>query len=219
MMKSIWHNSWFTIPVLLFFAAGLSLLLFVPYGDEILHLNTLREEPLNSFFRFCTRFGEPPAYFAAALAALFWRFRFVVLIALTGLVTIPLVYTMKDKVGADRPITYFEKQGIRDAVVLVPGVPLNGGQTSFPSGHTMAAFGLFGMLTLATTRRTSMLGFAFAWTAILVAVSRIFLVQHFLVDVLGGAFLGISIASLFWAFDRQYLARFRFLDGSLLRKI
>lgn len=211
-------NPWFTIPALLFLNIGLALLLFVPYGDEILYFNSWRGEPLNTFFRFFTRLGEAPAFVVIGLCAMLFRYRYALLIALAGLFLIPVSYLLKDNIGADRPITFFEKQGIRDEVVLVPQVDVNGGQTSFPSGHTMTAFGMFNLIARMTGRRAAWLGLACAWTAFLVALSRIFLVQHFLIDVLGGAVIGLLIARLVWELNARFFQKWSFLDGGILRR-
>ncbi|MCK6690641.1 MAG: phosphatase PAP2 family protein, partial [Thermoanaerobaculia bacterium] len=180
MNRGFWSNPWFVIPALLFLNIGFALRLVVPYGDEILYFNTWRAEPLNSVFRFFTFMGEVPAFVAMALVGMVFRYRYALLIALAGLFIVPVSYFSKDKIGVDRPITYFEKEGLREAVITVPGVDLNGGQTSFPSGHTMAAFCMYALLAGMSGRAVPWLGLAFAWTAILVGISRIFLVQHFL---------------------------------------
>lgn len=217
MKGSFWSNPWFMIPALLFLNAGFALLLFVPYGDEILYFNTWRAEPLNAFFRLATLMGEAPVFIALGLGALLFRYRYALLIAVAGLLIIPVSYWSKHHIGVDRPITYFEKKGMREEVVQVPGVELNGGQTSFPSGHTMAAFGMYTLLSLMTLRRAPWLGLACVWTAILVALSRIFLAQHFLVDVLGGAMTGLLIAWAVWELNNRILKKWKALDRGVLR--
>ncbi len=212
MKKAFWNNPWFIIPALVFLNAGLALLLFVPYGLEILYLNPLRAEPLNTFFRWITHAGEAPAFFALGLIALLWRIRYALLIALAGLIILPTSYLLKDKIGTDRPITFFAEIGLMDAVALVPGEEMNSGQTSFPSGHTMAAFALFGLCAFMVGRRLPGLAFTCFWTAMLVALSRVFLVQHFLVDVVGGTLIGLLVALLVWGIDRQFLHRWTALD-------
>ncbi|MFN0016029.1 MAG: phosphatase PAP2 family protein, partial [Saprospiraceae bacterium] len=198
MRKAFWNNPWFFIPALVFLNAGLALQLFVPYGAEILYLNPLRAEPLNTFFRWWTHAGEALSFFALGLLAMLWRFRFALLIAMAGLIVLPTSFFLKDQIGIDRPVTYFGSLGLQDAVVFVPGVVLNDGQTSFPSGHSMAAFALFGLCAFMIGRRWPLLAFTCAWTAMLVGLSRIFLVQHFLVDVLGGTAIGLFVAVLVW---------------------
>lgn len=215
-MKNIWENSWFMIPALLFFIVGLALVYFVPYGDEILFFNDLRQEPLNSIFRFVTYLGEVYAYIICGVAALFWRYRFTLLIALTGLITLPTVYLIKETFGTDRPIAFFKNRDMSSDVVTVPEVDPHSGKTSFPSGHTMAGFGLYSILTLMAGKKRQRWGLAFALLATLVGVSRIFLVQHFLPDVLSGAFLGLLVSSLVWRLDgTPFFRRMHTLDGRL----
>jgi membrane-associated phospholipid phosphatase len=206
---------WFVVPVLLFFIAGLLLNLLVPYGQEIVLLNDWRNEPFNMLFKMATRMGEAIAFLISGLVALLYRYRFAVLIALAGLVTIPVSYSMKEALRHDRPITWFEQEGLRDTLVLVPGERLNTGKTSFPSGHTMAAFALFGVLSTLLKRRWWQLACAFL--PALTGLSRIFLVQHFLRDVLLGALVGLLIAALVHYIDRRFLSKHSGLDRGLLR--
>lgn len=218
-MKRVWVNPWFVLPVGLFFIAAMILAAVTPYGHEIVYLNDWREGWLNPFFRRVTHLGEAPAFIVAGLAALFWQYRFTVLIALVGLFTSPLVYTLKDKIGTDRPKTYFEKTGMSEAVVVVPEERLNSGRTSFPSGHTTAAFALYGLLSLMLDPRVRQWGLLLAILAITVGFSRIYLVQHFLRDVLGGAVLGLILAWLVWQLGQSaFFQRVRWLDGGLSRR-
>lgn len=201
------------IPVALFFGAGIVFSLVVPYGDEILYLNDLRREPFITVFSFFSWCGETWTWVIVGLAALFWRYRFTLIIATTGLI-MPFVYVLKDQVGADRPITYFLNQGKKDAVVTVPEVRLNTGQTSFPSGHTMSAFGLFSLIALFAGPQRKKGALLLAMLAIAVGISRIFLVQHFLVDVLAGALLGMAISGfVWWLYGRPYFKGMGWMDG------
>ncbi len=214
-MRNIWENSWFMIPVLLFFNIGLALSLFVPYGHEILYLNDLRREPFNSFFKFATHLGEAYAYIICGVAALLWHYRFALLITLAGLATLPAGYFFKALFSTDRPITFFRNQDLQHFVITVPGVELNVGPTSFPSGHTMAAFALFSLLTLMLERKYGRWSVAFALLAISVGVSRVFLVQHFLADILAGAVLGLGVSWLVLRLDRTpFMKRAKWLDGN-----
>ncbi|MFN4256461.1 MAG: phosphatase PAP2 family protein [Saprospiraceae bacterium] len=218
-MKHFWENPFFSISVLLFFVAGFALATWVPHGHDILFFNELRTEPLNSFFRFCTLLGEAWAYVVLGVGAFFVRYRFAMLIALTGLLVMPISYVLKDQIGHDRPITWFEQRQMRDQLVLVPAVELASGRTSFPSGHTMAAFALFSVVTMLLPRRLAWLGLLTAYTAVLVAVSRIFLVQHFLVDVLAGAAVGLGVSLLALQISRMaWFQNLDFLDKSLLHR-
>jgi len=72
-------------------------------------------------------------------------------------------------------------------------------------------------VALTAGRFVPWLGLACAWTAILVGISRIFLVQHFLIDVLGGAAIGLLLALLLWRFDERFLTKLPILNAGLLR--
>lgn len=64
---------------------------------------------------------------------------------------------------------------------------------SFPSGHTEAAFCLFFSLCFFTDKKGLQILYFLA--ALLVAISRMYLLQHFMADVLAGAWLGVIVAT------------------------
>lgn len=217
-MKSAWYNPWFSIPVLLLFNTGLIINYYVPYGNEILYFNPWRMEPLNTLFRLLTHLGEAWAYgFFILLFALVGRYRYALLIAMAGLITLPLQYYIKDGIGTDRPLTYFEKLDRLQEVVRIADVELNSGQTSFPSGHTSGAFALVSVMAMIFAQTKPQSGVIFALIGALVALSRVFLVQHFLADVLSGALLGLLVGELVaWLSRSPGFRRASWLDGNLL---
>jgi membrane-associated phospholipid phosphatase len=91
--------------------------------------------------------------------------------------------------GRPRPYKYF---GDLDIVIpSVPGIEMHS-YNSFPSGHTATAFALF--FSLIFIIQNKFLVFIFFILAIGVAYSRIYLAQHFPVDVLGGSIIGVITA-------------------------
>ena len=76
---------------------------------------------------------------------------------------------------------------------------------SFPSGHTLGIFSLacFVLLAFNITNKTIQIGLALL--SICVGLSRIYLAQHFMSDVLFGALLGIFIGTLIGYFAQQSL--------------
>lgn len=204
-MRYIWDNPWFFIPAALFLGLGSLIAFAIPYGAEILYFNELRHEPFNALFEFFTNCGEAWAFVLFGGLLCFWKPRYAMLVAIVGLLALPVGYIAKDTIGVDRPITFFEKKSQTAQLVLVPGIQLNRGQTSFPSGHTMAAFALYSLLALMTGQRYQRWGLPLVLVAILTGISRIFLVQHFLVDVLGGAIFGLLLSGLIWTFSARFL--------------
>lgn len=120
---------------------------------------------------------------------LFWTAATVLI-----LVTI-LVQTGKHFFNAPRPLHYFADTNV---IHLVEWVSVHG-SCSFPSGHTTTAFAMFCYLSLISSNKA--LGGLFILLALVAAYSRIYLAQHFFVDVYVGSIIGtcssVAVYSLF----------------------
>jgi membrane-associated phospholipid phosphatase len=92
-----------------------------------------------------------------------------------------------------RPYAFFKSMGFN--WYLVPGVEMNE-YFSFPSGHTAAAWFCFVWIALYVNKRWS--GVLMAILACGVGISRVYLFQHFPVDVAAGAFIGIACSSIIY---------------------
>jgi membrane-associated phospholipid phosphatase len=79
---------------------------------------------------------------------------------------------------------------------FVPGVDMNE-LNSFPSGHTTAAFSLYTLLALLLGRKQY--GWVWVVLATLVGLSRVYLLQHFWMDILAGAMIGTFFSTLLFA--------------------
>ena len=82
-------------------------------------------------------------------------------------------------------------------------VPLTG-QNSFPSGHTMSGFALYTIVALLWNQK-SWGGLIAVSFAVLTGISRIYLVHHFLEDVVSGAIVGVLIALIIYYFQMKRL--------------
>jgi membrane-associated phospholipid phosphatase len=65
-----------------------------------------------------------------------------------------------------------------------------------PSGHSASAFALATILILLT--KNKLLQVMLMLLAILVAVSRVYLFQHFMVDTIVGATIGLIVSGTIW---------------------
>jgi membrane-associated phospholipid phosphatase len=92
---------------------------------------------------------------------------------------------------SDRPKLYFEK--IHQVIQLPSDVEMNL-HHSFPSGHTIGAFAFFYLLTSLAPSKTAT--FLLLFLATMVGFSRIFLAQHFPLDVVVGSFIGVLVAEI-----------------------
>lgn len=161
-------------------------------ADIHLFINSYHNTIADSFFKYVTYLGEGWLFFLAIPFFVFASWRMGLVIAFAGLFTAFFSGFFKNVLfaGSPRPIEFF--RGLHD-LYLIQGVEMNH-WNSFPSGHTMAAFALYFALALLVKRNgLSLLFFAIAF---LVGYSRMYLSQHFLVDVVAGAGLGIICASL-----------------------
>jgi membrane-associated phospholipid phosphatase len=177
-----------------------ALLLYLPKGDEIVFIHTQQTHALNVFFRVVTSLSEWPITIIILIFSIIHGLNKGVLLTLTTLLNAVLVTTLKKGVfaGYVRPALFFEG---KLALNFVPGVEIYK-YNSFPSGHTAAAFALFFMMSLLV--KDKRLSLVFFLVATLVGFSRVYLLQHFLIDVYFGAILGAVVAVFCWQISKRF---------------
>jgi membrane-associated phospholipid phosphatase len=200
---SIWDNSWFTIPYLLFLVGGIFYTLTHPFGYELIALNPFRAEPLNTFFVLVTKVGEAKIWIVLSLILVFFVREFTLMFLVGGLFMWPFSWILKRTIGFPRPSQWLDINDLDPLVVRIPGINLLGGYNSLPSGHTMLAFMMFSLVTLMLPNRYKVFGLLFIWSAVLVGISRVFLLQHFLRDILWGSVFGLLIGDFVWQLYRK----------------
>jgi len=175
-----------------------------PQGSLLLYFSENRQAYTDLFFTYVTKIGEEPTYLLLTLGCLFIRFRYVFFIPLIGLVVTLVAFLAKSFFLHPRPSIYFRELGTLDTIQTVEGVQLLGGLTSFPSGHTMSAFALFSFLAFVYPKK-GFYNLLFLGIAVLVGLSRIYLVQHFLKDVYLGAIMGVLIGGGMYLLQKRWL--------------
>ncbi|MEO9277530.1 MAG: phosphatase PAP2 family protein [Nitrososphaera sp.] len=112
--------------------------------------------------------------------------RTAVLLTITFLILIPSGTILKDEINRHRPSTPDEK-------LLIKGE----NDPSFPSGHaTIVSAGAFVLLTRFNRGKQIIFSLVLAAEAILVMYSRMYVGNHYPLDVLGGIFLGAGVAAM-----------------------
>lgn len=187
------ENRLFFLCFSLFAIVGAILLHEVPQGQEIIYWSQRRSPFADWFFRWATRLGEEYFLVIAILIYAVLRKRTAGVLALLGFVVMLVSYGTKTFFAEDRPYAWFQKLDLLDKITAVEGAPVYTGATSFPSGHTMSAFALYSFLALAIPRK-QVLPALFFGIALLVGISRIYLVMHFFRDVYAGAMIGTMLA-------------------------
>ena len=197
-MKSIFiHNRIYLIIYsgLLFLVGGV--LLF--YGKIQIHkaINSLVGNGLiDVFFKYITHLGDGIFAFMVAVVMVFFSIRVSLYILLSYGGAAIVSSFLKHVVYPDiyRPhfvFQYFVRENLKE----VDGVDLVA-LHSFPSGHALSAFALFFCLLLVS--KSHLIKSGCFLLAILAAFSRVYLSQHWLIDIYVGSIIGVCFSMLFY---------------------
>ncbi len=172
----------------LYFVSFGMLLVLTAHGDIVLWFNQRHTPFLDTFFKYWTYLGDGALLGVLGLILLFTNYyKFLTFLIAVALQTV-YVHIFKQwlSAGEPRPKTFFTDQ--IDTLNFVEGVTVRG-YDSFPSGHTASGFVLFFFLIIII--RNKALKLICFVTAVLVGLSRIYLIQHFARDVYVGSLFGV----------------------------
>ena len=205
-MKKYWA---FFIPYILFGITFSVLILCNTKAELHLWMTSFNSPVADIFFHYYTLVGDWIPFAVAGLL-LFFKYRISLFVLISQLVCGIFSTTIKHLWNEPRPILYFQQHFPAIQLHRVFGEHLYTTH-SFPSGHTISAFAFF--LALAFYTKKPALNFLYFVLAFLVGYSRIYLSQHFAIDVLAGSLIGISVTILCKYYFDKYLLKWA--DGSL----
>ena len=166
-----------------------------PKGEVLTIINERHTTFGNLLFTYATYLGD--FLFAIIIVLLLTLRRYgdsvaaFTCFAVTGLLTVffkRIVFA-----GYERPKLFFKE--MFETFNIVEGVKIYS-MHSFPSGHTSVAFAVFCFLAMRSPNKP--LGMLFFTLALLTGISRIYLLQHFFIDVYFGALLGTFMTMLIY---------------------
>ncbi|HMG83447.1 MAG TPA: phosphatase PAP2 family protein [Ferruginibacter sp.] len=196
--KYLQDNLWFVAPWLLFVIVC-SYYCFT-YSKVDLHLmsNQFVGGWMDTLFRILTLTGDGGIIVVAIIVLLFYNTKMSIQLAIIFIITTIVTHLFKDVLVQDmyRPYRVFKDLHIQ--LKLVSGIEMNE-VSSFPSGHSTTAFSFFAFFAFYI--RQHYIKFLFCVTAILIAYSRVYLSQHFLMDVLAGSLIGVITVILVLAYS------------------
>ncbi|AWW30496.1 phospholipid phosphatase [Echinicola strongylocentroti] len=196
------------------FIIGGIVLLNVPKGDYELFINRHHFLLADLFFSFITHIGDGLVFLVIFPVLLMYRYAHALLCVFNAAIHMLLSVILKRLVfvHSPRPAEYFKEIDL----VQVAGVQMHHWH-AFPSGHTATAFAVTAMLAMLYPKRHR-LQFTFLLIAVLIAFSRVYLMQHFIADVLAGSVLGVGSAMTSRAIVRHYFRGKTYKRGLLRKK-
>ena len=212
MLKLLRSNIVFMmLSLMLLLALGLALL-YIPKGDLHLLLCNHHTPARDIFFRYYTHVAEWFPYVLCVLLLLFGRVGNGLFASAAMVFSALTTQLFKHLLNAPRPVTWFAENMPDIQLPLVEGVEMNYWH-SFPSGHTTSFFALAFVASILITKRltahglTGVAGLLQALLFLLAALggySRIYLCQHFALDVFGGILSGVLITLLCYVIFHRY---------------
>ncbi len=190
------HHWFFIYGYILMLVTGIALLLAKGKEGIFLLLNTYHSSWADYFFTAYTDVGD--GLFAIALALMlyfvFKKYKLGVTIVVAFLFTGLVAQIIKPFVHSPRPALYFAPRHLSFFIDSI----IHSGNTSFPSGHTITIFAVTTILALYTSNKWYQLLLLIVAAA--VGFSRVYLSQHFLLDVIAGSVIGFAgaILCVYW---------------------
>ena len=201
-MKQILKNNLpFFIPYAFIWLCILVIVLTTTKLEQMTFINSLNSTFGDWFFYGATQLGEVWFWGVTIILFLFVRYDKSLIFSTSLVLSTLLSSSLKLFFDTLRPMAFFKD--LKQNWHFVDGVKINIHQ-SFPSGHTTTAFAIFTLIMLFAKNRNW--GYACVTLAWLAGYSRCYLFQHFPVDVLGGATIGMmsSLMVYIW-FSSQYV--------------
>ena len=167
--------------------------IIIPKGEDVLLINGNHNQFSDRFFAIITIGGEGQVFVPLILILLFVRFSYAIA-AVSAWAGHGILCSVLKKLVFP---TMLRPTGTLDNELLyfVPGVDVHS-HYSFPSGHTATAF-CFAVL-VALLLRKKFVFFVMIALAVMIGYSRVYLLQHFLMDVAAGAIIGTVAAVATW---------------------
>ncbi|MCG8305971.1 MAG: phosphatase PAP2 family protein [Cytophagales bacterium] len=162
---------------------------FFPKGEIELLINQNHYPILDLFFKYITHLGDGVFLGILLISLLFIRYSAAILTAFSIILQAVFVSIFKRWIfkGLERPLAFF---GDNVDLYLVDGVDVHSSNT-FPSGHAATGFALFALVFVLVNNNRQIVSLVLFLLAFFVGFSRVYLLQHFIVDVYFGAVFGV----------------------------
>lgn len=200
----------------IFLAVGIVLLVLFDKGEVLLWINESHSSFQDLFFKYWTHLGDGLVFVALIIFFISIRkYRAIKMIVFAIISQTIVIQGLKRVIfsGVVRPKLFFENFS---ELHQVAGVDIHS-YGSFPSGHTATAFTIAVLLALII--RNNYITVLLMVAAILVGISRVYLLQHFFIDIYFGSLIGFlnGVLIYFWIESSSLNGKIKLKRG-LLRK-
>lgn len=189
-------HKYFTFPFILWLIIGAIVLMFINKGDFVLYFNSNRTYFGNIFFSIATKLAEWHFILLFFAILLYKKYGNAFMLLITWAMTGLIAQSLKRIFNLPRPAGYYTDITLN---FITDNIHYH---NSFPSGHTTTAFAIFVFFALITKNKH--LHFLYFTLALSVAFSRIYLLEHFFIDVYFGSILGLIIGYFTFVFINKY---------------
>jgi membrane-associated phospholipid phosphatase len=155
-------------------------------------VNNWNSPPLDMMMIWLTNAGDGIFMFIAGALLIAFNRKWWLVVILCLSVPSTVTQFFKHLIFEDHNRPVILMANIKD-LHYVAGVAMNQ-FNSFPSGHTTAAFSLYPLIALMVKDKRT--GWIWVCIGTLVALSRVYLLQHFWADILAGSFIGVATCTL-----------------------
>ena len=171
--------------------------IYISNNNDLLleFFNSNRTPFFNSIFIFATKIAEEEGVIIVFIILILYKYSAFILSAISISLATIVTNILKTVTDLPRPLEVYNKIG-DFTINLVPGVEVHRFM-SFPSGHTAAAFAMLFFLLKISSNIYHRL--AILLLSISVAISRVYLFQHFTRDILAASLIGVIIAILMYS--------------------
>jgi membrane-associated phospholipid phosphatase len=185
----------------IFAIVGALILFLSKKGDILLFMNANIAPFADNFFKNYTLLGLGSLLAIFAVVFLFVRYYYSIMFA-ASLISAGIIVFISKKLlfrHLARPAGDIDFSTLPN---VIEGINYHH-YGSFPSGHALTAFACATILALSSRQKG--MGYLLAVMAIEVAVSRVYLLQHYFIDVYSGGLIGVAVAlGLHFLLQRYY---------------
>lgn len=206
--QTIVENFFFFIPFFLWVIIGGILLIIKSRAELFFPINYGHTPFKNILFNVFSAYGQGDIIAILLLSLLllpaFRNKQYILSSLIYGLFIPTIIFITKLYFDKPRPISFYGMRKVETVIWLD-----NYLNNSFPSGHTLGAFGFFMLWSLFLPKKHKPFSLIFFTIALFVGFSRIYLGQHFFQDIYAGSVAGTLLSVTIYVLVSYFIPKYK----------